>query len=596
MLAVSITLLVLVAQVDAQAPRPLLDRDSNFTQIDSHDLVVPRIREVCSSRHPTDYEMLLQEDDALADSVYDNPSSASLLTDLACRRALLFALGAPSRAGTLLLPGTSWIGAAVGHLDHALDIDPTNARAAALLAALGPEAFPVHKPAAGEHQHKVFVDPTVFTTPDIAFAIAARLYRAIAGGVRDPLVLRTCTSTMIATGDEASAHDCSMRALSLGQDSTWHLLRLAWFAALGGDTTETALLFDAARRSAHDSSARAELGWHLVTGCPHAKGWMLACRTHPLIDGGLAYAQRVAWLTMSDSSAEAWFQSAAPHADVVGHFIGLSYGGGTFRLCLVVSVLQPYPCAAELAPTTVPAFDVVAQVDRLWDPATGAPITLVPYAVGMNRQPHDSAGDVAGFDLSFRQWNTAAAQDAFDARIDVPRGAPPHAVMTGFLVRPGLVGQVGWSMMVTGADLTRGGVYQDDKAPLDSGTLALSDLVLGQEGQGNPWALHGRDIPVAPQGVLLRGAPVALYVQVRSTTARDPVKVRVVLLPRGTAPTGLNPALQIAFDATVHAGISEIARQLDVSSLKPGAYWFEIRITDAVTHDSSTRGTMMFMH
>lgn len=586
---------LLLAPLSVRAQVPVFDRNGYFVQQDSHLRVVSRVRALCPSPHATDVAALIRDNTVLADSVEHDRASVDHLLDLACVRALLFADGAPARSGPLLPSGMSWLSATVQHLDDALDLDPGNRRAAGLLAVLGPEAVPLHAPAADETASTGSTAPApLFVTPASTLHIAERIYRAVEDGVDDPPVLRACTSLMLDAGDAGTAHDCSMRALDRGVDSTWHLLRLAWLAAVRRDTAWAVRLVTLAMRAAHDSAARAEIGWHLERDCPHGGGWTLACRARGLTDS-LTPVERAAWLAMPDSAARRFFGTPTPTA-VVQHFLNVSYGAGTFRVCLPTDprVAPNYPCWGTLAPAGGNAIDVTAQLDRLWDPATGEAVTLVPYAIAPNALPHDAMG--VTLDSWFRQWNGSGERDSMRITTRDVRARVAHPVFAGFLVRPAVSGHVGWSLMTVQSDLHHGGVFQEDKPPLDTGAIAVSDLVLGQEAQQAIWWIHGEKIPLAPQGVLRRANPVHLYFQIRSGRPRDTVQMRLVLYPAGADRSTATPAMQVTFNGRLARGINEIARDIDVAaSLKPGAYWFEIGVRDPSTGEESSRATVMYL-
>ena len=141
----------------AGAQRPsLFDSDSHFVQIDRRARVPDRVRAICPSAHPTDFNALIKEQDQFVDSVQKRNAPASAWLGLACRRALLFAMGAPGREGPMMVAGLSWVSVAVDEAIEVLTRDPANLRAAQLLAAIGSEAVPRRKAAADE-RHQIIV-------------------------------------------------------------------------------------------------------------------------------------------------------------------------------------------------------------------------------------------------------------------------------------------------------------------------------------------------------------------------------------------------------------------------------------------------------
>lgn len=624
-LALSLALMPVAARAQAQRP-PLFDRDSHFVQIDRQVTVPDRVRAICRSAHPTDYEAVIREQDIFVDSVGKRGAPASAWLGLACRRALLFAMGAPGREGPLMPVGTPWVSVAIDEAVEALTRDPANLQAAQLLAAIAFQVVPARRPAAQERERSGG-PPRLNVPPAIVPHLASLIYRAVQLGVRDPGVLRACTSLMFDAGDTGTGADCSRRALALGIDSTWHLLRLTWLAVLRTDTTSAKQLLLAAVRSAHDAAARAELGWHLEDPCQGNH----ACGPPGILDIQIPSDDKFAWLVMADSAAERWFTgqlavvargdttsfwrgvSGAP-ADVraalrtsqqasalarrlTGHFLLLSYAGSGFRACFLV-VDPNTPCWATLDPYDDPPIDVIAQVDHLWDPATGSPIDLLPYTIiGNDLAAHDNAGQrTALVDLAFRRWGSAGARDTiWHLSLALPPHAPKHPAFTGYLVVPTVMGLDAWSLMATQVELRHGGVYQDEKPPLDSGPLALSDLVLGSASQGLTWEIGGRHIALAPQGVVLQNELVQLYYQVKSEVDRASVRTKVTVFPEGADRVTATPAMQIAFDTPVRSGLNEIERELSMSRLVAGKYWFEIEVADPASHVTSRRSVLMYL-
>ncbi len=606
----------------------LFDRDSHFVQIDRHAVVSERVRAICPSAHPTDYGALIKEQDAFVDSVRPRNAPATAWLGLACRRALLFAMGATGREGPMMPPGKPWVSVAVDEVVEALSREPGNQRAAQLLAAIAFEVVPARLPAGEEREgDRWTLTHRLEVTPPIVPRLANLLYQAVRLGVADSAVLRACASLMLDAGDTGTAHECSRRALALGSDSTWHLLRLTWLAVLGRDTTVAKQFFTAALSSAHAPAVRAELGWHLESPCrPHN-----VCSPTGLLAFHLPYADKVQWLVTPDSLVGQWFAAQLLEAargdttrfwrgergpltqvrsairgpanwsalvrHLVAHFADVSYAGATFRACEVVNVQNP-PCWATLAASDRTPLEVVAQVDHLWDPATGTPIDLLPYTiVGHDLAAHDSGGQrTALVNLELRRWGRAGASDTtIRLSLALPPHTTKHPAFTGYIVVPTLSGLDSWSLMATQAELRPGGVYQDSKEPLDSGPLVVSDLVLGMASQGLAWQTGNRQVVLAPQDVVARNEPVQLYYQVKSDIDRVSVRTTLRLFHEGADRATTKPAMQIAFDTPIRRGLNEIERELSVTRLASGRYWFDVEVSDTAAHVMSRRSVVMYL-
>ena len=282
---------------------------------------------------------------------------------------------------------------------------------------------------------------------------------------------------------------------------------------------------------------------------------------------------------------------------LVAHFADVSYAGATFRACEVVSVQNP-PCWTTLIPYGRAPLELVAQVDHLWDPATGSPIDLLPYTiVGNDLAVHDSAGRrTALVNLELRRWGRAGASDTtIRLSLALPPHTPKHPAFTGYLVVPTLSGLDSWSLMASQPELRQGGVFQDDKAPLDSGPLVVSDLVLGMASQGLAWQAGQRRVVLAPQDMVARNEPVQLYYQVKSDIDRVNVRTTLRLFAEGADRATTKPAMQIAFDTPIRRGLNEIGRELSVAQLASGRYWFDVEVVDSSAHVTSTRSVVIYL-
>ena len=116
--------------------------------------------------------------------------------------------------------------------------------------------------------------------------------------------------------------------------------------------------------------------------------------------------------------------------------------------------------------------------------------------------------------------------------------------------------------------------------PLDSGPWSVSDLVLGQEGQGILWRNHNVDIPLAPLNAVNRHEPVSLYYQVRSQDDSPATRTTVALYRVENGIASDTASLEVGFAEPLHAGINEVAPTLDVSRLDKGNYRLELRVSD----------------
>jgi hypothetical protein len=200
----------------------------------------------------------------------------------------------------------------------------------------------------------------------------------------------------------------------------------------------------------------------------------------------------------------------------------------------------------------------------------------------------DSTGITATMAVTLRQWNPADAEwrsTDFVRRLRLPARLRNSSHLTGYLVTPGSAGTGAWSLVVTQGEDYRGRAWADRLAPLGNGSLVLSDLILGAASQGQVWTTTGGStVPLGPLGAFTRTEPVSLYWQVRSAAAHEAARITVTLHRIG-ARGDARPALEVAFEGRVAAGLSEWQRDLGVQHLDDGEYRLEVAIAvgDLVT-------------
>jgi hypothetical protein len=154
------------------------------------------------------------------------------------------------------------------------------------------------------------------------------------------------------------------------------------------------------------------------------------------------------------------------------------------------------------------------------------------------------------------------------------------AHLTGYGVVPSNGDVTAWSLFAgQGADRA-GRAWGDRVPPLTSGDLAMSDLVIGAESQGQTWTTTGgTQVPLGPLGAFDKEEPVAVYWQVRSGVARDPVRIVIALYRAGPRDTE-QAVLEVAFDGRLAAGLNELQRNLGVAELDGGSYRVEVTVRD----------------
>lgn len=237
------------------------------------------------------------------------------------------------------------------------------------------------------------------------------------------------------------------------------------------------------------------------------------------------------------------------------------------------------------APRPAHAIRTVAQFSRVWDPKSGAPLAVIPYAfrLGDVERDADSSGVTATLNLALRQWSSVTGSwtsTDFQRRLRFTGRLSDNAHLTGYSVVPSAENVTAWSLFaVQGSD--RGGrAWGDRMIPLTPGELTMSDLVIGAESQGQTWTTTGgTEVPLGPLGAFDKNQPISLYWQVRSTSARESVRIAIAIFRSGPRDTE-RPVLELAFDGRLTAGLNEVQRNLGVAELDGGTYRVEVTMRD----------------
>jgi hypothetical protein len=224
----------------------------------------------------------------------------------------------------------------------------------------------------------------------------------------------------------------------------------------------------------------------------------------------------------------------------------------------------------------------LARVHRVWDPASGAVLGVVPYAV-RTQDVAERRDTATTFTLTVRQWDPGTGawlESAIPRALRLPRDRPGDGYLTGHAVVASGAGVSAWSVVAAQDTIAWGRAWADRAPPLGSGALAISDIILGAASQGQRWrTTGGSEVPLAPLGAFDRNVPMTLYWQVKSATARDELRTTVALYR--TDSKSDEPALQIAFTARVAAGLTEELREVDITRLEGGRYRVEVVLTEA---------------
>jgi hypothetical protein len=240
------------------------------------------------------------------------------------------------------------------------------------------------------------------------------------------------------------------------------------------------------------------------------------------------------------------------------------------------------------APRTAHAIRTVAHFSRVWDPKSGTSLAVIPYSfrLGDVKRDNDSSEVTATLLLALRQWSAATGNwtsTDFTRRLRFRGRLRDDSHLTGYTVVPSTPDVTAWSLFAAQGTERGGRAWGDRMAPLAGGPLAMSDLVLGAESQGQTWTTTGgTQVPLGPLGAFDKDQPVSLYWQLRSAIARDPVRITVAIFRVGARDTE-RPVLEVGFDGRLNAGLTEWQRDIGVAQLDGGTYRLEVTVRDGET-------------
>lgn len=442
-------------------------------------------------------------------------------------------------------------------------------------------------------------------------------------------------------GDFPTARDCAVRGLDHGRDSTWHMLRLSAMASWRLDTLEPTASFRSAVYSIGESdAARQELGWHLEAPF-RFRHECLACLVQgifnmgwhpmfPLLDEGrlspiqrrmfaqlppvelLAWIEREIELTreaLAPSSLRAsplylprtaqddeiWHRGGELTRRIFKHFHRTSYRNGSFRACYTFIDFPRPPCTPRHLTLPNSYLTTTLAVANIWDSTSGRPLTLLTWAVAgadLGRE----AWHPDKVSLEWRRWGiTTGTQWDSSAVMPVPSGPAPPGWLIGVTPIPtGNAPTV--SMMLTQGAARRGGVFVDGLAPLDTGPIAISDPLLGQEGTGAVWRVGSELVPLSPFWVFARREVVTMAFQVRAARPVAGARLRIRILAKDdhSGDDG-RERITIIMPVEVPAGIDLHTKEIRMPDLEPGDYRFEIALLDGDAAVTAPRGVSFIL-
>ena len=570
-----------------------MDPDGNLIQYDERPIGMTRIRVACASDSANDVSHLRDRQVTLAAAAAAHPDDRQLWHRLGCTRALLFTARDLATPGFLMPLGTSWAGGAVAVLLRAVDRWPDDPDLSQLLATLSLETLSAAQLGASRENHRTRTDDQ---SPAPAHR---RLWTVLHNRDGTPIEYRACVSLALELSRADDATWCARRALALGVDSTWHLLRLSYLAFRDDRLLAGKLNFDLAVTSAHTPAMRAEIGWHLVHrsagfsgNLTHAQPWQMMSR-----------AVNDSILTLPDSVFPGWVvgrnhalrRHGWPSATVrlFMAFHDVVHSGGGFRGCQAVYGANP-SCP------NVPAEDwrrwigiLNAESYRLWNDSGRSVVALMPVRITPPSCDDRPGTAQQTTQVMFRRWDARTRQWSSRA-VDAPFRRLPSDDHEG-CARDALftfAGRAAPGTWAISAIADSGGWTADDDGVLPSladAPFALSDLVIGRPGHDPDLRFNGETAAASPTDRFQSRDTLSVFFQVKSQQSNDSATVALEIMTLNSQHLPEESRVRLTFPTRLTGRFTPVLRVLSLGPLDQGEYLLRVTVSTATRSGSAER-------
>lgn len=593
------------------------EAQGKFVQRDRQGLLSQRLDRACPATLPTGDRQLRDLVSALHNSIWQGTAEPDDRRRQACAMARLAAQGARVTGHAAVPLGESWLEAAFDAALQAYAFEAVRAPSADVLSVLLMEGARPPLQAAPDFGANRAPDGSLDATRAVSRLLEASLQPDASETTR-----RGCVSAALTTGDVVTARECIHAALDVGQDSTWHLLRLAALAFWQAEPGRGARILDLAVASARDPVDREEVGWHLEPSFD-ADGDCIVCWGNGLLNPfgpalrpireryELSPAERLRWRAsgspppgdrlaalrsvfageQTDRGAEPlrWppgerfgqvvATAPATARNAMIHFYYTTYGAGTFRACRKFAPAIEPPCIPRWRAGDDEILAVQMVTRRFWETGGSPRRRAIVIAV----EPPTS-GRFEDLRLVVRAWGWHA-------------GTVYHHVMAESLPAAESRRPIGRAIVLddTGIDAigvlavnwkgARGGLWHDlETTSEQAGAVAAADSLVELSdpfvttdtssaapgpAPGLPWPAISRTVDA--------GEPVRIAFQVRNPG--DAVTgVRIGIEVAGLSDTweADRPGLRVEAEFEAPPGISVHSQVIGFRNLKAGIYRLRI--------------------
>lgn len=229
----------------------------------------------------------------------------------------------------------------------------------------------------------------------------------------------------------------------------------------------------------------------------------------------------------------------------------------------------------------VPVIPAV-QVAAVGDAAHGNGRVVVAYAMPGDRLASARIDGTFVYPLRWRLTAVAANGEIRRAEGDLTRTTRDSLVAGQFLSDtlslPIAAGTWRVGVALFQPDEQRGGAIEARAVQLDSGTVTMSDLLLGREEERVQW----NGIPINPLGTWRRATPMTVAAELRGVPAGTPLTT--VIEVRQVDRTRSAPLVRVSASDLSDGPTAVLRRLVDLHTLHPGIYQVsvEVRTPDGV--------------
>jgi hypothetical protein len=246
-------------------------------------------------------------------------------------------------------------------------------------------------------------------------------------------------------------------------------------------------------------------------------------------------------------------------------------------ILLTVALLGQVQSATLLQPPKIRHLRMLAQVHRVWDPSTGKPMGVVPFALANDFTP--GIRDSATFAVELRDHITEAARERDATGPAIGQLFPGSPRMSGAFYAALPVKPAKWQVVAHEPGGRAEKKIDLQVAPLPEGPFVISDVMIGSERQGVAWQPGALPVSLAPKQIVLTDGSIQLNYQIRTISAHQSLRTSFLITRVVEESDQEGEVLKLVFpDERVVVGVNQIQREIDASRLPGSRYRLDVEV------------------